>query len=159
MNGVTAGGVTSCIFSANSILHIGAVRASDGFLMRLNASGAIGYATYLGGAGADGAAAITMDTSGNVWLAGSTASQDFPVAKPVQTKLAGAANAFVAEFSAAGAMLFSTFCGGSASDSAVAVAVAGGTAFVAGVTSSPDFPLVNAMDGQANGAFVVAIGP
>ena len=36
------------------------------------------WATYLGGKGADAANAIALDTAGNVWLAGTNGSADFP---------------------------------------------------------------------------------
>ena len=52
---------------------------TDAFAGKLNPQGsAMVWATYLGGKGADGAHAIALDASGNVWLDGTTASPDFP---------------------------------------------------------------------------------
>jgi uncharacterized protein (TIGR03437 family) len=52
---------------------------TDAFAGKLNPQGsAMVWATYLGGKGADGAHAIALDASGNVWLNGTTASADFP---------------------------------------------------------------------------------
>jgi photosystem II stability/assembly factor-like uncharacterized protein len=157
--GFQTAGVTACVFSQNSVMHIGAVRGSDAFVMKLDGAGAVRYATYLGGKLNDTAAAIAVDGAGNAYITGTTASSDFPVAKATQAKLAGAANAFLVEFDPSGTLLFSTFLGGSASDDAVAMAVAAnGTVYIAGTTSSPDFPLVNGSGSSAGGPqqFVVA---
>ena len=52
---------------------------TDAFAGKLNPQGsAMVWATYLGGKAADGAHAIALDASGNVWLNGTTASPDFP---------------------------------------------------------------------------------
>ena len=52
---------------------------TDAFAGKLNPQGsAMVWASYLGGKGADGAHAIALDASGNVWLNGTTASTDFP---------------------------------------------------------------------------------
>jgi hypothetical protein len=52
----------------------------DVFLTELNPTGSgLVYSTYLGGSGDDGAAAIALDPIGDVYLTGSTTSQNFPV--------------------------------------------------------------------------------
>ncbi|MBI3696685.1 MAG: SBBP repeat-containing protein [Acidobacteria bacterium] len=52
----------------------------DAFLAQLNASGrALVYSTYLGGGGDDLGAGVVVDRSGNIYVAGSTSSPDFPV--------------------------------------------------------------------------------
>jgi Beta-propeller repeat len=42
------------------------------------------YSTYLGGSGNQGPSDITVDTASNIYVVGSTASADFPLANPVQ---------------------------------------------------------------------------
>ena len=72
----------------------------DVFLSKLGPSGAVVYSTYLGGSGADSGQAVALDSSGAVYLAGSTASQNFPaIAGAPQGSYAGSAssNAFVAK--------------------------------------------------------------
>jgi hypothetical protein len=50
----------------------------DGFLMILDQTGDVTYATYLGGKSSDDVNAIALDSAGNIWLAGDTFSTDFP---------------------------------------------------------------------------------
>lgn len=73
---------------------------SAGFLSLLNETGAkIEYSSLIGGSGSDVATAVALDALGNIYVAGSTDSSDFPLLKPVQASLAGEQNAFVAKFS------------------------------------------------------------
>ena len=52
---------------------------ADAFAIQLNPTGtAAVWATYLGGVAQDAAHAVTLDSVGNVWIAGVTASADFP---------------------------------------------------------------------------------
>ena len=120
------------------------------------------YSTYLGGSGNEacsviapitvvgisaptpGCPAIAVDAASNAYVAGSTTSTDFPnTAGEYQPALgAGAtANAFIAKFSPAGSLLFSTYLGGSGTDYSAGIAVDDGfDVIVAGTTSSGNFP-------------------
>lgn len=125
--------------------------AENALLVELDPSGSTLYSSYLGGSGTDIATAIALDPAGAIWLAGSTTSSNFPVVQPTQPTLAGPQNAFVAKLSStAGSILFSTWLGGSGGmsppgDGANAIAVDSvGNAYVAGITNSPNFPLLNA---------------
>ena len=73
----------------------------DAFLSKLGPSGGVVYSTFLGGSGAESGQAVALDSSGAVYLAGSTASQNFPaIAGASQGSYAGTAsgsNAFVAK--------------------------------------------------------------
>jgi len=52
---------------------------TDAFALKLNPTGtALVWATCLGGKGVDAAKSVALDASGNVWLAGTTASPTFP---------------------------------------------------------------------------------
>lgn len=48
------------------------------FLAKLDPSGNILFASYLGGSGTDSPTALQVDTSGNIYIAGATTSLDFP---------------------------------------------------------------------------------
>jgi beta-propeller repeat-containing protein/centrosomal CEP192-like protein len=77
----------------------------DAFVSKLNVGGtALLYSTYLGGNAADFGQAIALDSSGNAYVAGSTASPNFPpVAGAVQATFGGSSDAFVAKIIAADA--------------------------------------------------------
>jgi hypothetical protein len=116
-------------------------------------STALSYLTYLGGNADDQGTAIATDSAGNTYVAGLTTSSNFPVAAALQGAEAGKGDAFVAKFSPAGKLVYSTYLGGSGQDNATAIAVdSGGDAYVAGFTSSPDFPVKNAMQRSRKGS-------
>lgn len=73
----------------------------DVFIAQVDASGtALGWSTYLGGAGSDvfnNGPAIAVDSVGNVYVVGETNSTDFPTVSPVQEANAGFYDAFAAK--------------------------------------------------------------
>jgi len=102
------------------------------------------FSTYLGGSSPDVGKAIAVDSAGNAYIAGGTDSTDFPTAGPIQGSLHGSnGDAFVTKINAAGsAILYSTYLGGSFVQQANGIAVdSAGNAYVAGLTSSSDFPV------------------
>jgi hypothetical protein len=118
---------------------------SDAFVARLNATlTANPQSTYLGGSGYDAASALAIAGSGEVYVAGYTASTNFPnTAGGAQASHGGAgSDAFVARLNAAlTANPQSTYLGGSDVDYAFALAIAGsGEVYVAGETASTNFP-------------------
>jgi uncharacterized protein (TIGR03437 family) len=119
--------------------------------IKLDPSGAIAYATYLGASGIDQANAVAVDSQGNAWLTGSTTSPDFPLSSNAfQTTFRGVnfsgplrfGDAFVSELDRAGAkLLYSTYLGGQAPDAGFAIAIdTADSAYVAGATQSTNFP-------------------
>jgi hypothetical protein len=133
------------------------------FVTRLSSAGdRIIYSTYLGG-GADSAHSIAVDGSGNAYVAGSTASTNFPTANAIQPTSGGGGDAFVTKLSPGGAALvFSTYLGGSGADYAEGIALDGATnIYVTGETRSGDFPTTNAFQayftGGLNDAFVAKL--
>ena len=129
---------------------------TDAFVTKLNAAGnALVYSTYLGGNIFDEASGIAVDIAGNAYITGNTLSFDFPTVAAFQPARAGERDAFVAKLNAAGsALIYSSYLGGSAQSETdfegedaglrIAVAPAGGAAYVIGRTLSADFPVVNA---------------
>src|SRR5262249_19190048 len=72
--------------------------SGDAFVATLDPLGAkLLFATYLGGSAADEGRSIAVDTTGTVYLAGTTSSVDFPTANPVQSAAGGGGDAFVAK--------------------------------------------------------------
>ncbi len=120
----------------------------DAFLVRLNPKGnRVTFATYLGGAETDRGEALAVDALGEVYLAGFTLSDDFPVtAGAFQTTPGGRGDAFAARLTPAGGTLaYATYLGGDSVDRAEAIAVdADGNAYLTGATLSDDFPVTAA---------------
>lgn len=123
------------------------------------------YATYLGGTGHDSARAIAVDAAGNAYIAGVTASTDFPTADPLDGSL-NDNDAFVMKLNADGSgIVYATYFGGSSSDSASGIAVdTSGSVYLTGDTwSGLDFPLVNPIQPNhkfgGTDAFVAKLNP
>jgi hypothetical protein len=137
----------------------------DGFIVEFSATGSsLVYSTYFGGTTMDYATAIALDLEGNAYIAGYTASADMPTASPVQAALNGTYNAFIAELNAAGdGLIFSTYYGGTSSDSANGIALDSlGDIFVAGEAESVNFPVANAIQSAQPGplsGFTLKLSP
>jgi Big-like domain-containing protein/beta-propeller repeat-containing protein len=143
-------GVTnSADFPVLRPLEARATGGGDAFVSRLSADGkSLVFSTYLGGAGANQGNAITLDQYGNVFVSGWTSSLNFPTFDPVQSACrtdsqgACSVDVFVAAMDSMGATIkFATYLGGSGVDDARGIAVdAQGAIYIAGETTSVDFP-------------------
>jgi pimeloyl-ACP methyl ester carboxylesterase len=125
----------------------------DAFVTRLSAAGnSLVYSTYIGGAGDDRAHGIAVDASGRVYIAGETASSDFPSPSGFDNSANGGFDCFAARLSSSGATLeYGTYLGGSSDDGAFGIAVDNaGVAYLAGYTSSSSFPTASPYDGTHN---------
>ena len=60
--------------------------STDVFLNKLDANGNIVFTVTMGGKGTDQGSAIALDPAGNIYVAGSTTSSDFPLTKALQTR-------------------------------------------------------------------------
>ena len=123
---------------------------NSAFVTELNASGSgLINSTYLGGSHDDDGNAIAVDTAGHAFVTGQTGSSDFPTTQGAYaTALGGSGatkgrNAFIAELTADGNdLVYGAYLGGSDDDAGNGIVLDGrGHAFVAGVTTSPNFPL------------------
>jgi uncharacterized protein (TIGR03437 family) len=137
--------------SSNTAMNMG-----DGFVTKLNSTGsALMYSTLLGGNGDDCVTAIAVDSSGSVYMTGSTTSTTLPVTSGAfQPAFAGykakpplvsqnIGDAFVGKLDPTGSKLvYLSYLGGSANDAGTAIAIDKfGNAFVAGFSDSPDLPI------------------
>lgn len=134
----------------------------DVFIVKLNAAGAIVYSTLLGSSGPDQASGIAIDSTGNAYVTGQT-SGAFPTTSAArQRTLKGTADCFVAKVNGTGTGLaYSTLLGGNGLDSCRGIAVdSSGNAYLAGYTTSSDFPLQGPVQGALKGtsdAFVAKL--
>ena len=125
----------------------------------------LGYGTYLGGSGLDEGRGVAVDAAGNLYVTGSTESANFPTVSAFDTSMNGPADVFVMKLNPAGTfVLYSTFIGGSGQDIAHGIAVDGlGAVYVAGSTTSANFPTASAFQGTYSGgltdAFVLKLNP
>ena len=124
---------------------------SDGFIAKFNATAtAQVYSTLFGGNGADRIAAMATDKDGNFYLGGDTSSNNFPVSSNAPQKtLAGNSDLFSAKFSNSWSLIYSTYYGGSGTETATAIAVdSTGGAWVGGTTTNNSFPVISASSVQ-----------
>lgn len=125
----------------------------------------LGYSTFLGGGGNDNVSALALDAAGNLYVAGTTASINFPQRGAVQASNAGVSDAFVSKFNPDGTgLVYSTYLGGGGDDFGIGLDVdAGGNAVVMGHTTSTNFPVkaaiqaTHAADGGLQDAYVAKL--
>ncbi len=152
---IIAGGITS---SSNFPVTAGAFQTAygggqtDGFLTKINGTtGALLASTFVGSSMNDGINAIAGDQLGRIYVTGATIATDYPVVHATQAASgggsAGSMDAFVSVFnSGLNVLQYSSYLGGSGSDSANAIAVDPMTSIVVGgETGSPDFPVAGAV--------------
>lgn len=127
--------------------------AEDAFLARLSPTGALLYATYLGGSGDDEATGVAVEGR-SVYVTGFTRSADFPTVGPLPDSADGSCGrnaaaggaAFVAKLNPSGtALTFSTCLGHQGTSWAGGIAVRHGRVYVVGSTTAQDFPIVRAV--------------
>jgi uncharacterized repeat protein (TIGR01451 family) len=104
----------------------------------------LNYSTYFGGNGDEHSTQLALDNVGNIYIAGSTTSTNLPAAASVfQTTLNGTQNIYIAKIQILHplSLQYVTYLGGNDKDTPAGLAVdAAGDPFVAGTTSSTNFP-------------------
>jgi hypothetical protein len=143
----------------------------DGFLVKLTRSGAVAYATYLGGTAWDEATAVGVDRAGAAVVAGLTRSANLPTLRAMQPQCKPGfaplpcGDAFVAKVDPTGtSLVYSTYLGGTDAEGVSGVSVdAAGSAFIAGSITGTGLPVRRAPQpanggGQTDG-YIVALAP
>jgi hypothetical protein len=117
---------------------------TDAFVMKLDSSGSVVFATFLGGSGEDRATSISVDGAGNIYVAGISGSANFP--RVPGSAFEGPGPAFVVKLDASGTtLLYSAFLPGT-----------GDLPFLAPFQSnvpSPSLKIVMATDAEGNAWF------
>jgi hypothetical protein len=128
------------------------------------------FAGFIGGSGYDYGEDIALDAAGNIYIAGTTTSDQatFPTAVGPDLTHNGEyyLDAFVAKLNPGGtALLYAGYIGGASNDEAFSIAVdAQGSAYIAGGTDSSEatFPVITGPDLIHNGSrdgFIVKVNP
>ena len=125
--------------------RLGALGGTDGFVIRLDPTGkARPFGVRIGGSGDDSLAAISIDPDGDVYIAGSTNSPQFPVKGAYLRQVGGA---FIAKLDGRrfarrqAVLLWSRRFGGHGDDALLSVSAGmPGSIFVSGRSGSKDFP-------------------
>ena len=141
-NAVVAGSTYSSDFPTLNAAQATYGTNGDCFITRLNPSGTVAFSTYFGGNNLDDCEGLALDSSGNIYLTGSSLSSDFPFTGSV-----GNGHGFVAKLqnSTAG-VIYATKLGGisgtngDAGGGGVAVDSAG-NAYVFGGATATDLPI------------------
>ncbi len=147
-NAYVTGDTTSPNFPTLGPVQATGGGGKDAFVTELSATGKLVYSTYLGGNGDDSGAAIAVDATRSAYVTGGTFSTNFPTAHPLQAASGGGQDCFITKLAAGGASLvYSTYLGGSGGalgspEAGAGIAVdSSGDAYVAGSTSSSNFPV------------------
>ena len=132
----------------------------DAFFSKLTPSGGgssdLLYSTYLGGSGNEQGYGIAVDSSGNAYITGDTTS-GFPTTSGCyDSSFGGTFDAFFSKLTPSGGgsndLLYSTFLGGSSSDSGSSIAVdSSGNAYITGDTESSSFPTTSGCHDSVKG--------
>jgi hypothetical protein len=111
------------------------------------------YSTYLGGAGIDDIMSIALDDSGNTYIFSTTTSSNIPPVLPYDSTYNGDTDVHIMKLgTATNTIFYSTYLGGDTIENAFEVAVDRfGNAYLAGITTSSDFPAINGYDISHNG--------
>jgi hypothetical protein len=120
------------------------------YVSKFDPVGNVVYSTLLGGTSSiagqfSGAGAIAVDGAGSAYVTGRTSDPSFPTSPGAFQQTFG--QTFVTKFNASGSgLVYSTFLGGSnGNDGGSGLAVnSAGEAYVGGLTSSSDFPTIDA---------------
>lgn len=133
----------------------------DGFVARFSADGSrLDWSRLLAGSGYDHVKAMALDVWGNLWVAGSTTSGDFPIRTTIKPQKHGPTDpygevgydGFLTEIWEDGQQGMSTFLGGSGEDFMTAIAIGlYDRVYVGGHTNSPEAATFNHDPGKDNG--------
>lgn len=116
----------------------------DAFLIKLSSSGSkLLFSTRYGAASREYGEAVALDSSGQVYLLGATASSGFPLRNPFQSSVSGETDLFVAKINIQGReVVYSTYLGGDEVERPKGLVVdKDGSAVLVGYTFSYNFPV------------------
>lgn len=162
------GGNTIVVGDTYSTNFMGLSRAQlslpDGFVVKLDANGAVVFKKLIGGNGYDIVKGVATDRGGNIYVTGYTGSLDFPGKNAFRATAIANGDAFLVKMTSSGDVIYATYFGGSGIDEAISVAADSfGNAYVTGFSNSTNLPLVHQAQGFPLGgntpSFLFKISP
>lgn len=136
----------------------------DGFISKFSTNGTLLWSTYFGGKESDYIQSIDVTADGSCYVTGYTWSTNFPTLNAYDNTIGGAIDTFVSKFNVNGALIWSTYLGGSDADWGLSLAVGNNdSCYVTGHTRSTNFPTLNGYNttfggGMSNGdAFITKL--
>jgi hypothetical protein len=114
---------TSSIASGGSYQTSYGGGAWDAYLSKFSSNGKLLWTTYFGGTDQDISYCTAADSNGYVYISGTSLSNGMSTSGAYQTSNNGNGDAFLAKFSSTGALVWSTYYGGSSQDLTVAIAI------------------------------------
>jgi hypothetical protein len=127
---------------------------NDVFVGKLDPSGKILFTAVFAGKAQDRGLAVAVDATGNVYVAGTTTSPDFPVSNALQSQNGQFGAGFIVKLSPDGkTILYSTYFGGLAGTTAINAMTtdAAGNLYLTGTTFATDFPHTSGMPASRDG--------
>jgi uncharacterized protein (TIGR03437 family) len=142
----------------------------DVFVAKVDATGNLVFTTTFGGKGSDQGNSIAVDPMGNIWVGGSTSSENFPLRDAMQTSQ-GSGNpggtGFLVKLAPDGTVIYSSYFGGLLGASSVngVAPDQSGNVYLTGTTDSTDFPATPGLPagkvsnaiGTVSGAFITKL--
>jgi uncharacterized protein (TIGR03437 family) len=121
---------------------------TDVFLTKLDPNGNVLFTDTFAGKGNDTGTAIAVDPTGNIYIAGTTTSPDFPLSRPLINQPNTDGTGFVMKISNDGStILYSTYFGGTLGGTSInsLATDSSGNLYLTGTTSAADFPHTSGM--------------
>ncbi|MFX1263114.1 MAG: SBBP repeat-containing protein [Promethearchaeota archaeon] len=118
----------------------------DCFILKLNATGSgLIFSSYFGGSASDRGNSIAIDSSGAIYVCGSTYSSNMPVVNAYNSENNGGYDGFVFKMNSTGTGLeYSTYVGGNDTERCYGIAIDElDNCYVTGYTESTDFPVLS----------------
>jgi hypothetical protein len=174
-NTMTSASGTNVIPGLRSALTQKNGSSTDAFLTKLDPNGVLIYSVLFGGKTNDFGYGVVVDSAGDAFVVGATASTNFPVFIPIgtsgfpnptvnATKKNKGFDSFVTAVKAdATGLLYSLYVGGRGNDFCYGIAIdAAANVYMVGQTTSTNFPTVNAFQTTIHGTndtFLLKIEP
>ena len=129
----------------------------DSYIIKLSSAGnTLLFSSYLGGSAYEEGSSLRLGPDGDVWICGRTQSSNFPVtANAWDMSYGGNYDGFVSRINIpTHQIILSTFIGGYDYEMVYDIGfLSDGYLLLAGVTASPDFPVLNGYDESHNGGY------